>query len=226
MSRLTPKAEKLVRAGRAALRPSDADRARIFQALLPQVGVDPGIDGGNAPPTPPAAATPILAKTLTVLVGLVVVGGGLLFALRSAPPSAMTAVAAPTPPAAAPVPVDDARQGADVLVPQPPPIKKPSVGSRASDSLAREVAILSRASADLHAGRPVAALAALAEHQRRFPTGVLALERSAARVQALCALGRTKEARVELERLSRTAPSSPHEARARKACESALTEGE
>ena len=49
MSRLTPKAEKLVRAGRAALRPSEADRARIFQALLPQLGGDPGSDGGNAP---------------------------------------------------------------------------------------------------------------------------------------------------------------------------------
>jgi hypothetical protein len=226
MSRLTPKAEKLVRAGRAALRPSDADRARIFQALLPQVGGNPGIDGGNAPAAPPAAATPILVKTVTVLVGLVVVGGGLFFALRPAPPSAKTAVAPPTPPVAAPVPVDDARQGPEFLVPQPPFVKKPTVGSRASDSLAQEVAILSRASADLHAGRPVAALAALAEHQRRFPTGVLALERSAARVQALCALGRTKEARVELARLSRTAPSSPHEARARKACGSALTQGE
>jgi hypothetical protein len=226
MSRLSPKAEKLVRAGRAALRPSDADRARIFQALLPQLGGNPGIDGGNAPPTPPAAATPILVKTLTVLVGVVVVGGGLFFTLRPAPPSAMTAVATPTPPTAAPVPVDDARQGADVPVAQPPSIKKPTVGARSADSLAREVAILSRASADLHAGRPAAALAALAEHQRRFPTGMLALERSAARVQALCALGRTEEARVELARLSRTSPSSPHEARARKACGSALTEGE
>ena len=40
-----PKAEKLVQAGRAALRPSDADRERVFQALLPQLGGGLGAGG-------------------------------------------------------------------------------------------------------------------------------------------------------------------------------------
>jgi hypothetical protein len=91
-----------------------------------------------------------------------------------------------------------------------------------SDSLAQEVAILSRAGAELHGGRAQAALTVLEEHQRKFPGGVLTQERTAARVQALCALGRTKEAQAELARLARVSPNSPHEARARKACGSAL----
>ena len=79
----------------------------------------------------------------------------------------------------------------------------------------KRVAILSRASAELRSGRPAAALAALADHQKRFPSGVLAEERTGARIQALCALGRTTEAKAELARLARTSPSSPYESRAR-----------
>ena len=95
--------------------------------------------------------------------------------------------------------------------------------ARSADSLAEEVAILSQASAELHAGRPAAALKALEEHRRKFPRGVLAQERTSARIQALCALGRTKEAQSELARLARTSPNSPHVARARKACGSGAT---
>jgi hypothetical protein len=90
--------------------------------------------------------------------------------------------------------------------------------------LAQEVAILSRAGTELHAGRPAAALEVLDEHQRKFPRGVLTQERGAARIQALCALGRMKEARAGLARLARAFPGSPHVARARKACGSRLQE--
>jgi len=84
-----------------------------------------------------------------------------------------------------------------------------------SDRLAEEVELLSRAETDLHAGRFAAALGVLDEHGRKFARGTLAPERRAARIQALCRLGRTAEADVELARLS---PGSLHEARAREAC--------
>ena len=90
--------------------------------------------------------------------------------------------------------------------------------SRSEDHLAREVALLSRASSELLAARPAAALQALDEHARRFPDGVLSQERAAARARALCALGRTKEGQAELAKLT---PGSPHAARAAKACASA-----
>jgi hypothetical protein len=91
------------------------------------------------------------------------------------------------------------------------------------DRLAQEVAILSRAASYLEAGRASDALRAVDEHQRKFPNGVLKEERYAARVQALCALGRRDEAAGELARLSRIAPESPHVARARQSCAAAAS---
>jgi hypothetical protein len=216
---LTPPAEELVQAGRAAFQPSDADRERVFQALLPHVG---GAEGaGTADGLAPAAtaAKASLAKISAVVVALGVAGGGLFLATRPEPsptkaPASMPAKAAPT----QPVPKDDAPASVPTT-PEPPSVEKRAPAAvRSADSLAQEVAILSRAGAELHAGRPAAALTALDDHQRKFPSGVLVQERSAARVQALCALGRTKEARTAFERLARTSPSSPHVVRARKAC--------
>ena len=85
------------------------------------------------------------------------------------------------------------------------------------DNLSEEVAILSRAETELHAGRPAVALRLLDEHERKFGNGLLAEERIAARVQALCALGRTTEADAQLARLS---PKSLHGEQARQACSS------
>jgi hypothetical protein len=90
--------------------------------------------------------------------------------------------------------------------------------SRTRDGLAEEVALLSRAETELRAGRPAKALLALAEHQRKFPRGALAEERTAARIQALCALGLRDEANAQLAQLLHISPSSAHEGRARQAC--------
>jgi hypothetical protein len=86
------------------------------------------------------------------------------------------------------------------------------------DALSEEVAILSRAETDLYGGRAESALKALDEHERRFGHGVLEEERTAARIQALCALGRTAEADTELARLARISPKSPHAEHSRQAC--------
>jgi hypothetical protein len=72
------------------------------------------------------------------------------------------------------------------------------------------VAILSQAERALSAGQYQVALRSLDEHRRKFPNGALAQERIAARVQALCGLGRTSDAQAELARLARLSPKSPH----------------
>jgi hypothetical protein len=220
MERLNPSAEELVRATRQALKPNEADRERVFQALLPHVGGLQGAEGMNGLPRASAAGRGILVKASAVLVGLGVVGGGLFLASRPAPPATKTVAVAPQKsPPEAPSPADVPPESA---VPAPPQAevaeKRPPAPARSADNLAQEVAILSRAGSELHAGRPAEALKVLEEHQRRFPGGVLTQERSATRVQALCALGRMKEAQNELARLARTAPQSPHVARAKKAC--------
>jgi len=75
------------------------------------------------------------------------------------------------------------------------------------DALAQEVALLSRAAAALHDGNPTQALVALNEHEQKFPRGWLAEDRTAARIRALCALGRSTEADAVAARLS---PTSLH----------------
>jgi hypothetical protein len=226
MSRLTPEAEKLVQAGRAVFRPDGADRERVFRALLPKLGAGAAFQM-SAPSHAPAAANGMLVKS-AVVVGLGIAGAGLFFGLRPEPmPTQKAAVVAPAIPAPKTPAPGNETAGAKPVTPEAPPAEQrttltPRPADSRPDSLAQEVALLSRASSELHGGNPQAALAALDEHQRKFPGGVLTQERSAARVQALCALGRTKEAQSELARLARTSPNSPLEARARKACGSAL----
>jgi hypothetical protein len=216
---LKPDADKLVQATRAALRPTEADRERVFAALLPHIGTGLAADGMSGTAQASGAAKASLFKISAALVGLGVAGGGVFYALRPEAPPAPVAVSAPAKPAPVVAPPADPAPETAPVVPQVEPAQKRSPSaSRSADNLAAEVAILSRASAELRAGRPAAALKALEEHQREFPGGVLAQERLAARIQALCALGRTKEAQSELARLSRTSPGSPHVARARKAC--------
>ena len=59
--------------------------------------------------------------------------------------------------------------------------------------LEAETALLKKAQAELRAGRPERALAALDEHDAQFKQGVLREEQRAARILALCAAARTKE---------------------------------
>lgn len=243
MSRLSPEAEQLVRAGRAVLRPSDADRERVFQGLLQQAGSLPKAGAGTTEPSrAPAATGMTLPKSAALLAGLAVAGAGAFFALRPGPstdavpavPPAIVQSTAATPVVAVPSPPSSvAEQPSE---PSPPVLSieelarevpsraasKRRATVRSEDHLAREVALLSRAGSELHAGRPAAALEALEEHARRFPRGALVQERAAGRARALCALGRTKEAQLELAKLP---PSSPHAARAAKACLAEPVEG-
>jgi hypothetical protein len=220
LTSLTPKAQELVQAGRAALRPNEADRARVFQAVLPQIGSGLGAEGLSAPSAAPAAASGIAVKIAAAIVVISAAGGGLFLGLRTERPAPRSAATAPVPSATLPpAPVVKVPESAPSAVTRAEATEKRApVGPRPADRLAEEVAILSQASAALHAGRPAAALKALDEHRRKFPRGALGQERTSARIQALCALGRTNVARAELARLARTSPTSPHVARARKAC--------
>ena len=129
---------------------------------------------------------------------------GLIVAPAELPPPPVADVTPPSPPAVEPAPE--------------PAAVAPSSPARRGDRLAEEVAILSQAAKDLRAGRAATALSALNEHQRRFPSGALTLERRAARAEALCSLGRMPEARAELGALTRSAPQSPLTIRAQERC--------
>ena len=227
MSALTPEGRALIEAGRKALRPSIEDRERVLHALharLPPGGLNPG------------AAAPVAGKaTVGLVAGAATVGAAVVAALiwtvipgRAGVDSLATASATPRllapPPETTSLIAPAATATASGQLPPALPVSpaaddaRSSPTRRPSDRLAEEVALLSRAQADLHAGRFSAALSVLAEHRRKFPRGTLAQERSAARVRALCALGRTAEADAEVGVLTRSSPKSLYEGQARAAC--------
>ncbi len=83
MSNLSPKARDLVHAGRRALQPTDADRVRLTSALRSQLG-DAALppDMGQVATAASAGGT-IWPLVSVVVVGVGILGGALLFSLRS-----------------------------------------------------------------------------------------------------------------------------------------------
>lgn len=228
MSELSAAARALIRDGQSALRPSAVDRARVGSALASRLGE------GALTLAPSAASTGAwLAwqKVGGLLAGAGLLGLGAAWGLqeRGAEPETKPSVTAVAPPTSAPAapPVD-----ALVVDDEPPPAAPPLEASAsrgkpvpAADRLAEEVSILSKATSELRGGRPAEALRLLTDHQRRFPAGRLVEERRAAKIQALCALGNRQAAESELGRLARSAPRSPHLARAQQACGPFKTSG-
>ncbi len=215
MSELDPESRELFRAGRELLRPSLGDRIRVRDGLRARIeGVF------NSPAHGPAltAGSGLGWLSVSALATSVIVGA-LLFAPKSPAPapsvaSAPTLVRPAEAPVAPPLEAPNAAPAASAA-PSAPLAPRASVKPRQSDRLAQEVALLSRAETELHAGRFAAALQLLSSHQRAFPRGLLAQERVAARIQALCGLGRDKEANSELARI---APGSLHDGPTRQAC--------
>jgi hypothetical protein len=217
MNDLSPSAQQLVRGGAKAARPSDADRERIFEALRERLG-DAALLGQAA--AAPSAFSALWVKVSAITVGLGLAAGGLVVSLQSEP--SPTASPAPQPVVVAPAPAEQPATNTVELAPPPSPTPQiaavepgGSATKRASDRLAEEVALLSRATSALRTGRASDALKTLNEHQSRFPKGLLSEERRAARAQALCTLGRRSEAERELAKLS---PTSPQAARAKQLC--------
>lgn len=83
--------------------------------------------------------------------------------------------------------------------------------------LAAEIALL-REAKRLRATAPQAALDQLERHREQFPSGTLAPERDALRVELLCALGRVSQAEAAREQFPITHPGSPLGARVEKSC--------
>jgi len=223
MSSLSPKGQALVRSGQRAYRPTDADRERVLGQLRAQLG-----DAALPADVSTAASAATAATSTWPLVSLVVVGvgllGGALFyawprgagqdKLQETKTVSVAAMPQMIEPAAAPSGEQPA--GSVTTPPAVEPAALPSTAAyRPKDRLAAEVAILSRATRDLRAARPADALKALDEYRRKFPKGLLKEEHRAARVQALCALGRFDEAHAKLAELS---PQSPLAVRANQFC--------
>jgi hypothetical protein len=221
MSELSPEARALVDDGHSVLRPSSRDRARVASALATRIGA-----AALVLPKPAIAQARLpmwsLRGVATVVAG---VGAGFVAIGMIAQPSAVSGPPVKPPPVAtSTLKVGPAPTSSATISPAPldtTTAERTLASPRKlalTDPLAEEVAILSKATSALRAGNPSEGLRLLEEHQRKFPNGRLAEERRAARIQALCALGRRAAAEAELAQLARSSPRSPHLARAQRAC--------
>ena len=111
------------------------------------------------------------------------------------------------------------REAPPASVVAPPPVVATTTPPRASASdLSRETALLRAAQGRLAAGDGPGAMASLEMHAREFPSGILAEERDAARVLALCSLAKVEEARKEAASFVQHFPASPHLGRLHASC--------
>jgi len=229
MAALSSKARAVIEEAREEMRPPAGERERLealLDAHLGAVAPSPAADHGALSAGPTSGWR--LVTSLTV--GVALVGGGALWALRpsisqNSTPLAASSSAATQPPApviatAAPAAEAQAPSTPEPARPAKPAIEAQAPVQRSQDRLAQEVALLSRATSDLRAGRAGAALKSLDEHQRKFPNGMLAVERRAVRAQALCSLKRVSEGRAEISLL---APQSPAAGRAKQLCDAAAS---
>jgi len=242
MADLRPDARALIDAGRTAFRPQPSDRERVLQSLTQALGESASVGTAHRTQLPASSAVGQSAVRSWVLGGLgaLAVSAGVVVATHPWTRATTASSQASTPVASA-IPASEPAFSAGIpslnaedLPPQhqvdglprsqrpgpQPPVARAPFSARAvpTDSLPEEVSLLSKAEQQLTAGRADEALRTLGEHERRFPSGALAEERLAARVQSLCALGRVGEARTELAKLGRTYPGSAHFDRARRFC--------
>jgi len=243
---LSDEARRIVEDARHAYGPSDQDRARVAASLSLQLTAAAAASGAATGGTAAAAApaTWLAGKAVVGLVVLATVGGGAVAyrwsrrdprpqaasAVHLTPPATLPRIAEPSAPApGAPATERDAPPPARASRSRSAPVARASAvkaaTSEVAPNVAGEIALLDDAQRALASGHPDRALQLLDRHAREFPRGSLIEERSAARIIALCALGRVTPARAESAAFVRRFPSSPLVERVRAACGANLAPG-
>jgi hypothetical protein len=246
MNELGPEAREIMDAGRAGDEPTDRDRTRVRASVLRAIAAG-GVIGVASTAAETSAAAGLKAgavATWKLAVGLLlagaVAGTGTVVAVSRArgetPPHAVAVAAvtaAPAQPPADPAPeapvVSPAAPAPPPAAPQPAPIAlsaapragtasaaPPAPQAKLEDTLAAENQGLREAHAAMQGGDPARALALLDEQQAKG--SLLREEREAARVLALCQLGRVDEGRAAAARFLQESPRSPLADRVRAAC--------
>ena len=236
---LSDEARRIVDDARSAYGPSHEDRARVGATLPLHVAAAAAASTASS-----AAAAPVGALAgkgaLLGLTALVVVGGASVgywwSRSETRGPRASSAASAVSTPAARttnqPDPPDlPPSASVKTLSPQAPArgnrsrslVAARAIGAKTAipepgPDVAGEIALLNEAQRALASGQADRALQLLDRHARDFPRGSLAEERAAARIIALCALGRVTAARAETEAFVRKSPESPLVERVRAAC--------
>jgi hypothetical protein len=239
MSGLGPEASALLEAARNGDEPTQVDAGRVRAAIATRLaaGLGAGAAGLGAAAAARSWAMPLVRSgaMLPVAMALVVAidlsprfaaqhgAGPATDASQNVAPAPVAAPAesASRPSVAASPPAPATSSLEALTTPAQPGAREHSAPVAVSTSassprsvsatrdVAAEVRLLVEAHRAIDNGDATRALVLLAEHARRYPKGALGEERDAARVRALCALGRSAEAREATERFLRTSPQSP-----------------
>jgi hypothetical protein len=233
MIELDPDAKELIGRARDGEGPSEAERSRLRAAVTARIGA--GVVLASAGATSAAGNASAAIGTAATLAAKVLAASVLVCGLGAA---GYVALSSPRPP-----PARDSRESGPVAIehappvsredrPRPPASASPSPPSSppppaAPEAAPRAVALspleaetraLGGALTDLREGRAASALSALDAQRARFPDGALREERAEARIKALCALGRTEEARDNAARFFVEYPRSLLAGRVRASC--------
>lgn len=221
-SELNRAARDVIQAGRDGVVPNEFTAERIRRAVTRALeGSAPSVRSRN--------------RSLPILVALGAAGlAGALYAaevVRSskseAPVAKLAPVAPHLPPPAARIvaPAEPATEEPALEVTAPTEPSHGRAGDRASAApsarsqrLTAEIALLARVNAAVNAGDGARALELLTEYDRTFRPAILGEERAAASVLALCAAGRTADARAAAKRFSTRWQRSPLSARIARSC--------
>jgi hypothetical protein len=205
---LAPPLQALLAAERRAPAPPAPRKARVLARLEPMVAAGPG--GATEAPPPHGVST--LSSSKLVLLASMACAIGVGGAVAPGHGSAISALASRLPP-----PVAQAPAPSPVIPPPAPPARtsphrpstrKPAAATPDLASLRAEAAILEHARGALAAGDPSAALATLAEAERRFPRAFLLEEREALWIRALAGNGQHEAARARAAAFHRRFPTS------------------
>lgn len=185
-----------------------------------------------------------LATKVVVGVALALGTGAVVYATRATPrgdvlarPAPSVVAASPSPRPAEPPPLATPEPASPVVVavPRTPSVRTkrasvptvvgqvtptedaPTQTTPPMNTLAVEVKMLDTALTQLRAGAPTAAMDELDRYAQMFPRGVLRPEATAARIEALVALGKLSEARTLAAQFLATHASSPLARRVRAA---------
>ena len=230
MDEQKPDMDRVLDLYREASTPSGASKERVWDALEADLAVPPpgGEGGGGAAP---AGASGTGAGKLVLLGGVVVLAGAFMLwrgaqdvpepesaAVTESEPAAesVTETVTVTAPESVTAPASETETAVPTTIEAAKteaPAPRPARGT-----LAEEMKLMTAAQRAARAGDPARALASLRKHRARFPRGVMAEEREAERVLALCALGRDRQARAARARFLERFAGSPLAPRVRRAC--------
>ena len=247
MNDLGRDAERLIAAARGQEGPTSAQRAELRSRVLLRVGSAVAVSavasttaGASAAASiaPAAAATAGAALLTKIVVGVAILGalgtGAAVTVHRRARDHAPVPVATTGVGSFAHATLDENRSALALPAPdpeaprdvEPASASLPASNARSAPpsrrtrepSLEADLNVLRNAQDEIRSGHADRALALLGDRSASAGDGALGEERRAARIVALCSLGRVDDARAETDRFVRASPKSPLLPRVRDAC--------